>query len=67
MKRKKDDMAAQQEKKDFEARVLEEDREDNFHPTDLSLFIDGWEAKPSPIQIFNLWKVGPLLEIFDQQ
>jgi len=68
MKRRKDDMAAQQEKKlgvskhEFFWRSW---KMIFFHRSPS--FIDGRERLPPPIQIFNPWKVAHDLEIFNQQ
>ena len=69
MKGKKENMAAQQIKKksQFWSKDFWRNQWRWFPPMDLSLFINGREAKPPLNQIFNPLKISPPSEIFSQQ
>jgi len=64
---KKEDIAAKQRRKNFEARPLGEENRIDLHPKGFTLFIDrGGEVKPYPIQNSNPKKASPCPRILGQ-
>ena len=63
---KQEDMTTKQRRKNFEARPLWEENRIDFHLEGFTLFIDGGEAKPSPIEIPNPQKIDQYPKILGQ-